>query len=123
MNSSLNRDRTKVLVMGAMFTALSVILTRLFSFILPIGGLPTIRIGFGSIPITLSGILFGPVIGGLVGLGADVIGVMVNPQGAFHPGFTLSSVLQGVIPALVFMGLRFMDDENDLLKRLQFRKS
>lgn len=104
----MNKKRldTSVLAKSAFLIALSVVLTRYMSILIPIAGAQGIRVGFGSIPINLSGILFGPVIGGLTGLGADVLGVLISPQGTFHPGFMLSSVLTGVIPGLVFLAAR-----------------
>lgn len=49
----------------------------------------------------LSGFMFGPIVGGLTGLAADLVGFLINSQGAaFHPGFTLSSILWGVIPGV-----------------------
>lgn len=97
---------TGVLAKAAFLVALSVVLTRYLSILLPIGGAQGVRIGFGSIPINLSGILFGPVIGGITGLAADALGMLISPQGTFHPGFMFSSMLTGVIPGIVFLGVR-----------------
>lgn len=93
---------TRVLVKAAFLTALSIVLTR-FLYFFPV---PTIRISFGEVPIMMSGMIFGPVVGGITGLAADVIGVLINPQGSFHPGFTLSSILWGVVPGLLFLIFR-----------------
>ncbi len=93
---------TRALVGASLLTAISIVLTRVFSIILPIAGLPALRIGFGEIPILISGIIYGPLLGGITGAIADLIGVMVNPQGAFFPGFTLSSILWGVIPGVLY---------------------
>ncbi|WBW50298.1 folate family ECF transporter S component [Peptoniphilus equinus] len=90
---------TKVLTRAAILTALSIILTRFLSIMLT----ENLRIGFGSLPIMISGMMFGPLVGGLTGLVADIIGVLINPQGAFHLGFTLSSVLTGALPGLVVL--------------------
>lgn len=91
---------TKVLVRASFLTAISIVLTRFLSIMVPIAGLPTIRVGFGGIPIAMAGLLFGPLVGGITGLASDLIGVLINPQGAFHPGFTLSAILGGFIPGL-----------------------
>lgn len=89
------------MVMAAFLTALSIVLTRFLSVILPIAGLPTIRVGFGRAPIVMSGLLFGPLLGGLTGAAADLIGVLINPMGTYHPGFTISAILDGLIPGLI----------------------
>lgn len=90
---------TNTLVKASFLAALSIVLTR-FASILPI---PTLRIGFGEIPLMISGMLFGPIVGGIVGIASDLIGIMVNPQGPPHYGFTISSMLWGVIPGLYVM--------------------
>ncbi len=102
---------TRALVGASLLTAISIVLTRVFSFILPLAGLPALRIGFGEIPIIISGIIYGPLLGGITGALADLIGVMVNPQGAFFPGFTLSSILWGAIPGVLY----------SLIKKNKFR--
>lgn len=89
---------TKV-VIGAVLMAMSIILTRFGSVMLT----PQLRVGFGGIPLIISGILLGPLFGFLTGVGADLIGVMINLMGSsFHLGFTLSAGLSGLIPGLVF---------------------
>jgi len=81
--------------------ALSIILTRVASLRIAIGGIEGIRIGFGGLPIILGGVLFGPLSGGLVGAISDLVGYFINPMGAYMPHFTLTSALTGIIPALV----------------------
>ncbi|MDI9468788.1 MAG: folate family ECF transporter S component [Bacillota bacterium] len=90
------------LALAALFVALSVILTRLLSVIV-IGG--AFRPELGHVPIQLAGLLLGPGYGALTGLAADLIGVILMPQGTFHPGFTLSSVLVGLLPGLAVTAL------------------
>lgn len=46
---------TKKITTMAFFSTLSIILTRFFSFMIPLGGLPTLSIGFGGVPIMLVG--------------------------------------------------------------------
>lgn len=104
MNNS--KITTRVLVRAAFLTALSIVLTRFLSIIAPVGGAGTIRIGFGGIPIFISGILFGPTVGGITGVAADLIGVLINPMGQFHPGFTFSSFLGGAVPGLFALYFR-----------------
>ncbi len=77
-------------------TALSVVLTRFLCFI------PNdeIRISFESGIIFLSGLLFGPVWGGCVGLASDLIGsVFFSPFG-YNPIFCPVPILYGVCGGL-----------------------
>lgn len=90
---------TNTLVKAAMFIGISIILGR-FSFKIAAG---TIAISFGRIPVVLSGMLLGPLAGGLTGAACDIIGFLLKPQGAFHPGFTFSAFLSGFIPGLVVL--------------------
>lgn len=100
---------TSVLVKAGLLAGLSIVMTRAFSFMIPLAGLPALRIGFGSLPVIIAGILFGPLVGGAVGMVADLIGFIINPMGgAYFPGFTVSAALNGVIPGLVYMWIRKM---------------
>ncbi|MBS4535442.1 folate family ECF transporter S component [Clostridium sp. D2Q-14] len=96
------RVNTKVLVSASLLTAISIILTRAFSIMVPIAGAQALRITFGGIPIAISGILFGPIVGALTGITADLVGVMINPMGPYFPGFTLTAGLSGFIPGIFY---------------------
>jgi ECF transporter S component (folate family) len=108
-NLPLNRRRrclfiimkTRTIAYAGFFIALSVILTRLFSAPIHIAGFYAIRLGLGSLPIILSGLILGPMAGAATGAIADIVGFVLFPVGAYFPGFTLSSALTGMIPPLV----------------------
>ena len=90
---------TRVLTNAGLLVAMSIVLTRFASLMLA-GN--TIRISLGTIPIYLAGLLFGPLVGGLVGGTADMAGYLFNSFGAaFIPQIFLASVMRGVIPPLV----------------------
>jgi ECF transporter S component (folate family) len=94
---------TDTLVKAGLLAAISIVLTRVFSIMIPLGGIPALRLGFGSLPIMIAGLLFGPIVGGLTGVVADLIGVMLNPMGgSFFPGFTLSAAMNGILAGLLF---------------------
>ncbi|MGE5654481.1 MAG: folate family ECF transporter S component [Bacillota bacterium] len=89
-----------------LLVALSIVLTRLFSFTIPIGGTTALRLGFGPIPIVIAGLLMGPVAGIIVGAVADLLGFLLNPMGGLYlPDFTLISMVTGLIPALVYRAM------------------
>ncbi|MGQ9631446.1 MAG: folate family ECF transporter S component [bacterium] len=90
----------KQIVTLALFAALSIVLTRLLSIRISIGGIEGIRLGIGDLPIILAGVAFGPVAGGLVGAISDAIGYFINPQGPYVPHFTVIYALMGIIPGL-----------------------
>lgn len=95
-----NKLSTRALVLAAIFAAMNIILTRA-GVIMLFGGL--VRLSFGKIPLILSGLFLGPLAGAFAGLVGDVLGVIINSHGApmIHPGFTLSSVLTGVLPGII----------------------
>lgn len=98
---------TKTLTQAGFLVAISIVLTRFISIMVPLaGGLPALRLGFGEIPIIMSGLLFGPLVGGISGAIADLIGAWAFPQGPYFPGFTLSSILWGVLPGIYSIYLR-----------------
>ena len=98
---------TKKITTMALFAAISIIATRFLSFMIPLGGFPSLSIGIGGIPIMLSGILFGPVSGAIVGGVSDIIGFLINDRGGiYHVGFTINSILTGLIPGLVVWMLK-----------------
>lgn len=86
---------TKTLAYCALLTALSVVLARLF------GLMPeeSSRYSIEAVPIFLSGMLFGPFAGGMVGFAADFIGCLFSPFG-FNPIFCVPPILYGVFGGL-----------------------
>lgn len=58
---------------------------------------PTIKISFAFLANELTALLFGPVMGGMMGGVADLLKFIVKPTGAFFPGFTLNAILVGII--------------------------
>ena len=87
----------------ALLIALNIILSRVLSVRIPLGGVEGLRIGFGSLPVIFCGIFFGPTAGGIVGAIGDLIGYVISPVGAYMPHFTLVAALRGVIPGAVIL--------------------
>ena len=95
----------KITTIGLLI-ALSIILTRIASLRIAIGGVEGIRIGLGKLPIILGGIVFGPLAGGVIGAFSDLLGYFINPMGIYMPHFTLASALTGIIPATILLLMR-----------------
>ncbi len=83
---------THVLTIVSMLVAMAIVLSYF-----KISITQMIEIRFQTLPIALSAYLFGPGVGGIVGILTDVIGYIIRPTGPYFPGFTLSSALGGVI--------------------------
>lgn len=86
---------TKTLAHCALLAALSVVLARL---IIPMPNAST-RFSIEAVPIYLSGMLFGPLAGGLVGFCADFVGTLFSGYG-FNPLFCVPPILYGVCGGL-----------------------
>lgn len=99
----MKKFNSKKIAYYALLIALNVVLTRVASFRIPIGGVETVRIGLGGFPIVFAGITFGPLAGGIVGAIGDVIGFFISPMGAYMPHFSLTAALAGIIPGLILI--------------------
>lgn len=91
----MKNNNVKKLVQISLLMALQIILTRFCSINTPI-----VRIGFGFLPIAIIAMMYGPMSAGVANAIADFMGVMLFPNGAYFPGFTLTAFLSGVIYGL-----------------------
>lgn len=84
----------KIIVIGLLI-AVEIILTRLLS----INFIPSIRIGFGFLPVALTAIMFGPYWAAASYALGDVIGIHLFPVATAPPfyGFTITAFLTGLI--------------------------
>ena len=78
-------EQLRNLVLVGLFAALGIVF-QAFSI-----STPLMRIGIGPIPTIVSGMLLGPVLGGITGLLKDVVGFIVAPpaSGSFFPPITI----------------------------------
>jgi len=81
----------------AMLVALNIILTRVFSIRISFEGIEGIRIGFGTLPVILAGMLLGGKQGLITGVIGDLVGFQLNPSGFYLPTFTLVAGMNGVL--------------------------
>ena len=86
------KSSTHRLVVMAFLVALEIILTRFCSINTPI-----LRIGFGFLPVSMMGIMYGPIWAAIGYAAGDILGMMIFPSGMYFPGFTLTAVLTGFV--------------------------
>ena len=89
--------QVKSLTGGAMLTALNLILNSMRIIVSSM-----LEISFAFLAIASAGLLYGPVMAGIIAVIADTIGFFLSPNGGFFPGFTLSAFLQGFLFGVFF---------------------
>ena len=85
----------KILVFAALLCAISGVM----KLIAPSGD--TWRISLENFPILFAGMSFGPIIGGVVGIGADLLGCLFRGY-AINPFITLASMSVGLLSGLAY---------------------
>ncbi len=88
------------LTVAAMLVAMSVVIGTFCKTFLDFGGL--LRITFENLPVLLSGLLFGPIVGGLVGGASDFVSYLFSPQPyPLNLVVTAGAILVGVVSGLM----------------------
>lgn len=100
-NSARELKSVKCIVTMGMLIAAAVVLDGFGS--VRIG--EAIKINFTFLPLSMIGILFGPLAGLLAGLLTDIIGYLVNPVGTFIPWLVLITGLEGLIYGMVLYNI------------------
>ncbi len=85
------------LTLCALLIAIHVLL-NMFSFY--VAGV--IKVSFTYLALALIALLFGPVTAAFSGAVCEIVGYMLNSVGAYHPGFTLTTMLSGFVMGLFF---------------------
>ena len=98
------KDSSRHIIMittAAMMTALSVVIGIFCKTFLNFG-MGLFRVTFENLPIILSGLILGPVVGGIVGAASDFISYLFSAQ-AYPPNLivTLGATLVGVISGIM----------------------
>ncbi len=100
---------TRMIILIAFFAVLKVLL-QLLSFVVPLFGVPSLRIGISQLPLMLGGVILGPLGAFVLGIVVDILGLIMNPTNYPFLGFTLSNILVAVLPSLIY--LKFKDSDN-----------
>ena len=91
----------QVMTMAAMLTAMSVVIGIFCKSFLNFGG-GLFRITFENLPILLSGIMFGPVVGGVVGAATDIVSYFLSGQVyPINPIVTAGAAIIGIVSGLL----------------------
>lgn len=95
-----NLKNIKVTVTVALFVAISIISGKFLA--VSIGD--TLRFSFENLTIILSGILFGPVVGAVTGIAADLIGCILRGY-TINPILTLGAACIGFISGFMYYAI------------------
>ena len=85
----------RVITTSAILVALEIVLNR-FCSINTFGW----KIGFSFVPVVAAAVVYGPVVGAIVGGLGDLIGALLFPIGPYFPGFTVCAALMGAVYGL-----------------------
>ncbi|MCE5192701.1 MAG: folate family ECF transporter S component [Candidatus Cryosericum sp.] len=96
MRSSTNEmESVSTISVAGMLVAISVVLSFVKIVLSPV-----LEISFSFLPLAAGGLLYGPVVAGVMGMLSDVLGYFVQPNGPFFPGFTLNALISGMLYGL-----------------------
>lgn len=94
MQTNHTKQTVKSIASCAMLAAISIVMARLLSFSTPDG----VRWSADKFPLFLAGMLFGPLMGGMTGFVADMLGSLL--QFGFNPFLCPPAILYGVFGGL-----------------------
>lgn len=109
------KSDTKSLTLAALLVILAVVLKR-FSIMIPLFGFESLKISVEVIPMLLAGVLLAPGYCFIIGLAIDWVGLIIAPTSFPFLGFTLSAVLQTLIPSIIVRNIK--DDYSKYLEKV-----
>lgn len=91
------------LCIAGLFIAMAIVLDSVGQIVFT----PTNKLTLTFLPISLCGMLLGPLYGGIAGGVTDIVGYFIGGQGmgAFMPQFTIPVILEGVLAGLMLRPL------------------
>ncbi len=95
------RFDTLTVTVAAMLTAISIVIGIFCKNFLNFGG-GLFRVTFENLPIILSGIMYGPIVGGMVGVATDLVSYLLSSQ-IYPPNLivTLGCATVGIVSGVV----------------------
>lgn len=90
---------TKTLALAAVFVALKIAISAIY-FTVP--AVSNTRVYFHFLVTSLGGVIYGPVVGFWAGFVGDTAGYLINPTGAYFPGYCITAMVTGLIYGVFF---------------------
>ncbi len=91
-DSSKEMKKLNTIVLTALLIAMGIVLGQ---FSIQVSD--TMKIGISFIATQMTALLFGPVVGGIMGGVSDILKFIIKPTGAFLIGYTISAILGPMI--------------------------
>lgn len=88
------------------------VIFRSLGIMVPVAGAAAMRISIDGVFYKLPGLLFGPAYGAMAAGLADIIAYIVHPMGAYIPLMTLTTILNGFLPAILYKYLKRANSES-----------
>ncbi|NQZ29150.1 MAG: cysteine--tRNA ligase [Mycoplasmatales bacterium] len=92
-----NKKIAYVSILVAASVAFVIIGSKLFA----ITTFPSFKVAFGGLPVKITGYLFGPIIGAITGVIADLLSFAMLPT-YYHPAYTFIMAMSGFVPGVVY---------------------
>ncbi|QDY88292.1 ECF transporter S component [Mycoplasma anserisalpingitidis] len=113
----------KKMVFVGILIAVSVALTIFLSSGIPAAYLPQLKFSIIGLPVKITGFIFGPIIGFLVGLLSDIISMFFIVPTLYSPLYTLATAMNGLVSGIIgwfFMHfLKFYFDDQSKIEHLK----
>ena len=97
----MDKGNVKKLALAAVFIILTAVCKRFLSFMIPLFGLESFKVGIEYLPLLVAGFILNPSYAFIIGLTSDLIGLILVPTSFPFFGFTLTTILVCVIPSLI----------------------
>lgn len=94
------RLTVRVITTAAMLAAISVVIGIFCKTFLQHPALIYYRITFENLPVILAGLLFGPAVGAMVGVCADLVSCLCSPNPAVNPLISLGAAMVGAMAGI-----------------------
>ena len=94
-------NKTRLITYCAVFIAIAVVAKSFLGIPINFAGIYAKSISLAPVIIMFAGITVGPLYGAIAGTITDIICFIINPMGAYFPGYTLTMALYGAIPGLM----------------------
>lgn len=96
-----SKSQTYTICACALLMAMAIVLKTVLQFSVPMFGVKSQELNFSYSVIMFAGYVFGPLWGGIVGIGADLIGCLISGEGAPIIGLTVTNFFVGALPGIL----------------------